>query len=306
MKQLDQMRRPFSATFCGSFGVILLVMVGAVALLVPIAAAYAQMGAWEAAMQSAEDAISGNEVEKVEAFLKQAIQLAEEAPSAEEDLALSLTVLASVYHGTGRYNAAEPLLLRALPLTEKVRGADHVDVARILGNLGLLYHSRGDYVQAEEHYQRSLKILKAAFGPNHPELILTLNNLGALDMAEDRYPEAEEHYKMALAIAENAADPPGPYLTVALRGYANLLKLQGRSDEARDFEDRAKQLESGGGTSMTGLLVVAVPFVIVATVIGVLVGGLLRGKANMVQKDAGEEKHEAQAPLTEEPEDSDP
>ena len=306
MKQLDQMRRPFSATFGGSLGAILLVMVGAVALLAPVEAAYAQMGPWEAAMQSAEDAISGDEVEKAETFLKQAIQSAEETPSAEEDLALSLTVLASVYHGTGRYNAAEPLLLRALPLTEKVRGADHPDVARILGNLGLLYHSRGDYVQAEEYYQRSLKVLETAFGPDHPELILTLNNLGALDMAEQRYPEAEEHYKRTLSIAENAAEPPGPYLTVALRGYAELLKLQGRPDEARDFEDRAKQLERGGGTSKTGLLVVAVPFIIVATVIGFLVGGVLRGKARTVQNNAGEEKHEAEAPRASAPEDSDP
>jgi tetratricopeptide (TPR) repeat protein len=234
---------------------------------------YGQPESWEATVRAAEVSLSRGDVAEAESLLTRAVQLAEQTPSSDEDLALSLTMLASFYHGAERYQEAEPLLLRALPLTEKTRGPDHPDVARILSNLGLLNHSRSDYVRAREFYQRSLAMLERSLGKESPELILTLNNLGALAMAEGRDSEAEAFYQRALAIADRSPASVGPQLAVALRGYAELLKRLGRYKEAREFERRAKW---GPATSWNGLLVLVVSLGVVTTVAAFVAVGLVR------------------------------
>jgi len=57
-----------------------------------------------------------------------------------------------------RYAEAEPLFLRALAITERERGCDHLEVAAPLYGLVQLYNAQGRYREAESLYRRARSI----------------------------------------------------------------------------------------------------------------------------------------------------
>ncbi len=60
-----------------------------------------------------------------------------------------------MYFEQGKFDAAEPLYRRALKITEKALGPDHVDVGGMLGNLGILHAAAGNYNQAMPLFERA-------------------------------------------------------------------------------------------------------------------------------------------------------
>lgn len=48
-----------------------------------------------------------------------------------------------MYFTQGRFEAAEPLFMRALAIWEKAFGPDHPGVAKSLSNLALLFQAQG-------------------------------------------------------------------------------------------------------------------------------------------------------------------
>src|SRR5437899_2393241 len=65
-----------------------------------------------------------------------------------------LNKLAGLYHDTGAYAKAEPLLQRALAIDEKVLGPEHPDTANMLNNLSSVYYAIGAHAKAEPLLQR--------------------------------------------------------------------------------------------------------------------------------------------------------
>jgi len=59
--------------------------------------------------------------------------------------AMSLNYLALLYQTQGKYDAAEPLCIRALKISEEVLGENHINVAMSLNYLALLYQTQGKY-----------------------------------------------------------------------------------------------------------------------------------------------------------------
>ena len=93
----------------------------------------------------------------------------------------SLNNLALGYGARGRYaELLEPMLKRALAITEKSLGPEHPEVAPIVHNLATLYQDMERYAEAEPLYKRALAILGKALGPDHPNLAQTLENYAAL------------------------------------------------------------------------------------------------------------------------------
>ena len=60
-----------------------------------------------------------------------------------------------MYFEQGKFDAAEPLYRRALKITEKALGPDHVDVGGMFGNLGILHAAAGNYNQAMPLFERT-------------------------------------------------------------------------------------------------------------------------------------------------------
>ena len=125
-------------------------------------------------------------------------QLGENHP----DVATSLNNLAALYRNQGKYNEAEPLLLRCLKIVRKTLGENHPDFVQSLTNLAGLYNSQGKYNEAEPLYQRSLSITEKQLGENHPEVANSLNNLAFLYNDQGNYAEAKNLSQRALTICQ--------------------------------------------------------------------------------------------------------
>src|SRR5579885_2608874 len=142
-------------------------------------------------------------------------------------------------HARGRYARAEPLLQRALAISEQALGPQHPHTATSLNNLARLYHDQGDYARAEPLLQRALAISEQALGPQHPHTATSLNNLAGLYHAQGDYARAEPLYQRALAISEQAVGPLHPDTATSLNNLATLYRAQGDYARAEPLYQRA-------------------------------------------------------------------
>ena len=71
----------------------------------------------------------------------------------------SLSNLAELYTGQGRYAEAEPLYKRALAIDEKALGPEHPEVAISLNNLAGLYFVQSNWVRAADFWRRSTGVI---------------------------------------------------------------------------------------------------------------------------------------------------
>jgi tetratricopeptide (TPR) repeat protein/transcriptional regulator with XRE-family HTH domain len=139
----------------------------------------------------------------------------------------------------GLYEQAEPLLKRALGMSEKVVSPEHPDTARLLNDLGWLYYHLGKYEQAESRYKSALIIRKQVLGAHHPDTATTLNDLGLLYENQGKYEQAEPLLQQALAIREEVFGIEHADVAESLNNLAILYYLQGRYEQAVQLMQQA-------------------------------------------------------------------
>ncbi|MFL5665310.1 MAG: tetratricopeptide repeat protein [Ktedonobacteraceae bacterium] len=118
---------------------------------------------------------------------------------------------------------AEPLLQRALAISEQVLGPEHPNTALNLNNLAALYRSQGKYEQAEPLYERALAISEQVLGPEHPETATSLNNLAAFYDNQGDYEHAKPLYERTLAIMEKTLGSNHPNTKIVRENHVRLL-----------------------------------------------------------------------------------
>jgi tetratricopeptide (TPR) repeat protein len=138
-----------------------------------------------------------------------------------------------------RYSDAEPLLRRALAISEANYGPDHPDVASGLNSLAALLRDTNRLSDAEPLFRRALAIFEASYGPDHPDVASGLNNLAALLDDTNRGGEAEPLLRRALAISEANYGPDHPTVAIRLNNLALLLGNTNRRGEAEPLFRRA-------------------------------------------------------------------
>ena len=92
----------------------------------------------------------------------------------------SLNNLAGLYRSMGRYEAAEPLYLRALSIDSAALGEDHPDTAIDYVNLAGLYTQFDRYEESETLYHKALKVFLDRLPQDHPYVTTTFNGLANL------------------------------------------------------------------------------------------------------------------------------
>jgi len=127
----------------------------------------------------------------------------------------------------GHYDAAEPLLRKALAVQEEVLGREHPDTAMSLNNLAWLLNAKGESALAEPLYRQALAIREKVEGPEHPDTAMSLNNLAELLRERGDYAAAEPLYRRALAIQEKILGPEHPDTATSLNNLALLLAAEG-------------------------------------------------------------------------------
>lgn len=91
----------------------------------------------------------------------------------------------------GQYADAEPPLLEAMSIRERISGRENAQFAAILNGLGALYQEMGQYSKAEQFYKETILIRAKVLGKEDPYYTNSLNNLGSLYRLMERYAEAE-------------------------------------------------------------------------------------------------------------------
>jgi tetratricopeptide (TPR) repeat protein len=151
--------------------------------------------------------------------------------------------LAQFYYSKALQTEAEPLMRRALQITEEFFGKQHPEVAKNLNNLAALLWATNQLAEAEPLMWRALQIGEDSLGPLHPNVAIRLYNLAALLQATNRLAEAEPLIRRALQIDEDSFGPLHPEVATDLNNLAQLLQATNRLAEAEPLMRRALQID---------------------------------------------------------------
>ena len=126
---------------------------------------------------------------------------------------------------------AEPLLVKAVAMQEKISAPDDPDVARSLEQLAMLYDRRKLFDKAQPLHQQALAIRRRILGDAHPEYASSLAAMARHDHAQGKLAEAQPLYEQALKIDQEALSENHPD-TLAIAHDLAFLKIELREPDA--------------------------------------------------------------------------
>ncbi|CAN0366890.1 unnamed protein product [Ectocarpus sp. 12 AP-2014] len=136
----------------------------------------------------------------------------------------------------GKYEDADPLLLRVLEILGAAVGREHPKYASALNNRASLLRLQAKCAEAEPLFEQSQAIFEKAFGSEHAHVATALNNrAGLLKQQVNAYAEAEPLFERCQAIQEKVLGPDSPSLATTLNNRAGLLLGQGKYEEAHSL-----------------------------------------------------------------------
>jgi tetratricopeptide (TPR) repeat protein len=141
------------------------------------------------------------------------------------------------------YAEAEPLMRRALKISEDSCGPQHTEVAIRLNNLAQLLKATNRLADAEPLMRRVLQIDEHSFGPDHPDIAIDLNNLAVLLRDTNRLVDSEPLMRRALQIDEDSFGPQHPSVARDLNNLAQLFQDTDRLADAEPLIRRALQID---------------------------------------------------------------
>jgi tetratricopeptide (TPR) repeat protein len=130
------------------------------------------------------------------------------------------------------FDLAEPLLRRALIISEATLGPVHPTLAKDLNNLALLLRDMNRLQEVEAMLRRALEIDRQVFGDDHLRLAIRQNNLAGFLRDTGCTTEAEPLFVSALRLFEKYDPGPSPDHAVALRNLASFYHQTNRPDLA--------------------------------------------------------------------------
>lgn len=147
-------------------------------------------------------------------------------------------VVGNAYRSLGEYDAAEPLLERALADRRDVLGVEHPDTLRSFNDLATLYRNQARYDESEALCLQALASTESR-DADPSVVISTSSNLGALYVEQGRYDEAETLYMRAIARLRELGGTDDSSTLELENSLAGLYRYQGRYDEAEVLYERA-------------------------------------------------------------------
>lgn len=165
---------------------------------------------------------------EAEAAYRTAIEIYDHAHgSHDQDLAIAIDNLASLYVEQGRLKQAEPLRLRALQIFRGL-GPDNSHVGIALQNLAALYVALYRLPEAEALFLEALELATKTPGSQTRMAGVIADNLAGVYRSQRKYPQAETYYLKSISSFEAALGPDHPDTALALQNYAILLADTGQ------------------------------------------------------------------------------
>ena len=139
----------------------------------------------------------------------------------------------------GLYAVAEPLLRRALEVSERVLGTEDPNTLCGLNNLALLLSRKGDFSGALPLYERSLAANEQVCGADHPDTLCVVNNIAGLLAAKGNYNGAQPLHERALEASERVLGQEHPDTLGSVSNLAVNLAQKGDYAGAQPLFERA-------------------------------------------------------------------
>jgi tetratricopeptide (TPR) repeat protein/transcriptional regulator with XRE-family HTH domain len=138
----------------------------------------------------------------------------------------------------GRFEEAEPLLSRAVVLTEQSSGPEHAALIPRLLLQANVFNQQGKHERAESALCRTLVLCKLHLGLSHSKAAEALSSLGGTYYQQGRYEEAESLLCQALQIQEQQLGPAHLDVANTLNELALLYRDQERFEQAEELSQR--------------------------------------------------------------------
>ena len=151
--------------------------------------------------------------------------------------------LAALLHDTQGIDEAEPILRRALDISEAAYGKQHPILSPLLNKLAFLLHDANRNEEAETLLRRALEVDEVSFGNEHSNMAIVLNNLAIFLHRTNRIEEAESLLRRALAINESAFGAQHRTMAPILSNLARLHRDTNRMEEAEQLARRALEID---------------------------------------------------------------
>jgi tetratricopeptide (TPR) repeat protein len=169
-------------------------------------------------------------IRRLEVHLREA---AEAAFKRDDSIAVPLwNELGSSLLNAGEVAEAQRLFERALSVSRRVFGPDHLETAATLNNLGRSFQAQGGYIEARKALEEALSIYQRALGDEHPDTAATLANLGAVAQRQGDYTAALDCFERVLAIRQRQFGPDDLPVASARNNLGLALASLGRLPEA--------------------------------------------------------------------------
>lgn len=150
------------------------------------------------------------------------------------DLVSDIDSLGTTLVQLGELDKAEPLLRRAIGLSERL-GSKAVERGSLLNNIGLLLNQRGQRAEAIASLSEAAKLRELLSGANSLPTLHVKVNLASIMVIEQQYAEAEAIFDDSIRRLEAIVDANHPLLLEAQSNRATLDSLQGRYQQAESL-----------------------------------------------------------------------
>ena len=146
--------------------------------------------------------------------------------------ALVLFAEGDVARANGRYDDAEPILRKALALSEAGTGPESAQTADVLDSLANTLGQKNKIAEAEQDARRAVDIRKRTAGDQSSAYARSASMLALILRANAQLPEADKLVRDAVAVARKTLPPGHPELADALNAEGVILRGEGKFPEA--------------------------------------------------------------------------
>ncbi len=143
--------------------------------------------------------------------------------------------IAGVFRAQGDYERALEYCGKALAITEKVFGCEHLDTATMYNNIAVVYSTLGDYERAMEYYGKALAITEKVLGNEHPLTATMYNNMAVVYADQGEYERAQEYNGKALTIRECVLGREHPSTAMTYNNMAGVFQVLGEYERAQEY-----------------------------------------------------------------------
>ena len=142
-------------------------------------------------------------------------------------------------------NAYTDKLLRALiPVSEKLRGAEHRETLWLRSDLALVIGNVGNYAEAEQMDRELIEIRKRVFGPDDRDVATSMNNAAVQLSRQGKYRESLAMYEDSNTIRLKSGKEGDTEVLRTKSNIAGIFISLGRFDEAAPLVKAVLELRS--------------------------------------------------------------